>query len=86
MSFSISFLIRSQGADFGFELNEFDPFFNFRATEFIVENGYSEYFEWHDDLARPKAKIIPAPIILEAATFLFSAFIPLKNKYTASNP
>jgi dolichyl-diphosphooligosaccharide--protein glycosyltransferase len=51
LSFSISFLIRSQGADFGFELNEFDPFFNFRATEFIVENGYSEYFEWHDDLS-----------------------------------
>ena len=51
LSFSISFLIRSQNADFGFELNEFDPFFNFRATEFIVENGYSEYFEWHDDLS-----------------------------------
>ena len=51
LSFSISFLIRSQGADYGFELNEFDPFFNFRATEFIVENGYSEYFEWHDDFS-----------------------------------
>jgi dolichyl-diphosphooligosaccharide--protein glycosyltransferase len=39
LSFSISFMIRSQGADYGFELNEFDPFYNFRATEFIVENG-----------------------------------------------
>ena len=48
LSFSISFLIRSQGADYGFELNEFDPFFNFRATEYIVENGFSEYFQWHD--------------------------------------
>ena len=28
------------------ELMEFDPFFNFRATEYIVENGFSEYFEW----------------------------------------
>ena len=28
---------------------EFDPFFNFRATEYIVENGLSEYFEWNDD-------------------------------------
>ena len=35
--------------EYGFELNEFDPFFNFRATEYLVENGYSEYFEWHDD-------------------------------------
>ncbi len=35
LSFSISFLIRSQGAEYGSELNEFDPFFDFRATEFI---------------------------------------------------
>ena len=38
-----------QPADYGFELNEFDPFFNFRATKFIVDNGYVEYFAWHDD-------------------------------------
>ena len=48
LAFSTSFLIRSQNAEFGFELNEFDPFFNFRATEYIVENGLSEYFQWHD--------------------------------------
>ena len=49
LAFSVSFLIRSQPAEYGFELNEFDPFFNFRATEYIVENGFSEYFQWHDD-------------------------------------
>ena len=49
LSFSVSFLIRSQPANYGFELNEFDPFFNFRATEYIVENGFSEYFQWNDD-------------------------------------
>jgi len=49
LSFSVSFLIRSQPANYGFELNEFDPFFNFRATEYIVQNGFSEYFEWNDD-------------------------------------
>ena len=49
LSFSTSFFLRSQQANHGFELNEFDPFFNFRATEYIVENGFSEYFEWHDD-------------------------------------
>ena len=48
LAFSISFLIRSQPADYGNELMEFDPFFNFRATEYIVENGLSEYFTWHD--------------------------------------
>ncbi len=51
LSFSITFMIRSQGADYGFELNEFDPFFNFRATEFIVENGILEYYQWHDDMS-----------------------------------
>ena len=49
LAFSTSFLIRNQPAEYGNELNEFDPFFNFRATEYIVENGFFEYFEWHDD-------------------------------------
>ena len=49
LAFSTSMLIRSQPAQYGNELNEFDPFFNFRATEYIVENGFVEYFEWHDD-------------------------------------
>ena len=49
LAFSVSFLIRSQPANYGSELNEFDPFFNFRATEYIVENGFFAYFEWNDD-------------------------------------
>jgi len=49
LSFSTSFLIRMQPTQYGFELNEFDPFFNFRATEYLVENGFEKYFEWHDD-------------------------------------
>ena len=48
LAFSATFLIRTQPIQYGFELNEFDPFFNFRATEYIVENGLVEYFEWHD--------------------------------------
>jgi len=51
LAFSTSFLIRFQPADFGWELNEFDPFFNFRATEFIVNNGMNSYFEWNDELS-----------------------------------
>ena len=49
LSFSISYSIKSKPLDYGNELHEFDPFFNFRATEYMVENGFSEYFEWHDD-------------------------------------
>jgi len=49
LAFSVSMLIRSQPMEYGYQLNEFDPFFNFRATEYIVENGVLEYFQWHDD-------------------------------------
>ena len=51
MSFTISALIRSQPAEYGLELNEYDPFFNYRATEFLVENGVDEYDAWHDELS-----------------------------------
>ncbi|HJJ22636.1 MAG TPA: hypothetical protein OQH54_02840 [Nitrosopumilus sp.] len=51
LSFTVSFLLRSQAADFGFELNEFDPFFNYRATQYVVDNGIGAYFEWNDTLS-----------------------------------
>jgi dolichyl-diphosphooligosaccharide--protein glycosyltransferase len=41
-------MLRSQVLDYGYELHEFDPFFNFRATEFLVNNGLVEYYDWHD--------------------------------------
>jgi len=51
LCFSLTFIIRVQPLEYGFELNEFDPFFNYRATDFIVENGLPAYLEWHDDLS-----------------------------------
>jgi len=51
LAFTVSFLLRSQAADFGFELNEFDPFFNYRATQYVVDNGIGAYFEWNDSLS-----------------------------------
>ena len=51
LSFSISLILRSQILDYGTELHEFDPFFNFRATEFLVNNGLLEYLDWHDVLS-----------------------------------
>ncbi len=51
LSFTVSFLLRSQPASYGFELNEFDPFFNYRATQYIVDNGIGAYFEWNDSLS-----------------------------------
>jgi dolichyl-diphosphooligosaccharide--protein glycosyltransferase len=51
ISFSVSFLIRSQSLHYGFELNEFDPFFNLRATQFLLDHGLDDYFAWHDDMS-----------------------------------
>ena len=44
-------MLRIQPLEYGFELAEFDPFFNYRATQFVVENGLPAYLEWHDDLS-----------------------------------
>jgi len=49
LSVSISMMIRSGPAVYGFELFEFDPFFNYRATEYILENGTDAYFNWIDE-------------------------------------
>ena len=48
---AVAFLIRAQPAQYGFELNEFDPFFNYRATLYMVENGIPAYYEWHDTMS-----------------------------------
>ena len=48
LAFSIAFILRAYPIKYGFYLNEFDPFFDFRATEYIVNNGYGPYLEWHD--------------------------------------
>eukprot|EP01130_Rhizamoeba_saxonica_P008432 TRINITY_DN3413_c0_g1_i1.p1 TRINITY_DN3413_c0_g1~~TRINITY_DN3413_c0_g1_i1.p1 ORF type:complete len:733 (-),score=138.09 TRINITY_DN3413_c0_g1_i1:25-2223(-) len=34
---------------YGNVIHEFDPWFNYRATEYLVENGLSEFFNWFDD-------------------------------------
>ena len=51
LAFTLSFLLRSQSIHYGFELNEFDPFFNYRATQYIVDNGVNAYFKWNDTLS-----------------------------------
>ncbi len=74
---SISFMLRSQPADYGYELNEFDPFFNYRATQFIVDNGFAEYFSWHDDMSwHPKGRNVSggSQVVLHA-TAAYTYFI-----------
>ena len=49
LAVTTSALTRAQPAEYGFALHEFDPYFNYRATEFLVNNGYNAYLEWNDD-------------------------------------
>ena len=49
ISFSLTFMIRMEPLGSGYQLDEFDPFFNYRATQFMIENGLPAYLEWEDD-------------------------------------
>ena len=49
LSVSISMTVRSTPLQYGSELFEFDPFYNFRATEYLVNNGAEAYFGWFDE-------------------------------------
>ncbi|MFQ6011522.1 MAG: STT3 domain-containing protein [Nitrososphaerales archaeon] len=53
--FIIAIILRVFPAKYGFFLNEFDPYFDYRAADFIVERiqsnglaGIGEYFRWTD--------------------------------------
>ena len=74
LSFSLACMLRALPLEYGFELNEFDPFFNYRATEFMVENGLSAYLEWHDDLSwHPYGRDVSADsqVMLHTSTAMF---------------
>merc|ERR1719282_1938635 len=34
--------------DFGMIIHEFDPWFNYRAAEYMAEHGISKFFKWYD--------------------------------------
>lgn len=34
--------------DFGYTIHEFDPWFNYRAAEYLAEHGTSKFFKWYD--------------------------------------
>ena len=74
LSVSISMLIRSTPMDYGLELFEFDPFFNFRATEYIIENGYDAYTNWIDEKSwHPFGRDISenSQVVLHVTTSIF---------------
>merc|ERR1719454_1952924 len=34
--------------DFGHTIHEFDPWFNYRATEYLAEHGIAKFNKWYD--------------------------------------
>lgn len=78
LAFATAFMMRSFPLQYGLYLNEFDPYFDYRATKFLVENGVSEYFAWHDTKSwypegRPIAETSQTGLHISAA-FLYKAF------------
>jgi len=44
-------LIRLMPLRWGFFLSEFDPYFQYRMTDYVVKNGFQAWFSWHDDMS-----------------------------------
>ena len=58
--------------NFGRVIHEFDPYFNFRATEYLVDNGWKKFINWYDErswypLGRPVGTTIYPGLQITAA-------------------
>ena len=82
-SFFISYGIRAQPLKYGMEIDEFDPYFNFRATTYLHENGLEAYMNWHDELSwyptgRDVAETSQVMLHVTAAT-LYQPFVDIMS-------
>ncbi len=60
LAFTSALIVRFYPAKYGFYLNEFDPYFDYRATKYIVDNGLDAYWHWHDRMSwYPEGRNIP---------------------------
>src|SRR5918912_254048 len=60
IAFTTAFIMRSYPSKYGFYLNEFDPYFDYRATKYIVDHGLDAYWKWHDTMTwYPEGRNIP---------------------------
>eukprot|EP00039_Didymoeca_costata_P005751 m.84207 g.84207 ORF g.84207 m.84207 type:complete len:226 (-) comp12958_c0_seq1:1745-2422(-) len=71
---AIAFNIRMAAVNkYGMVIHEFDPWFNYRATEYLVDNGYSKFSTWYDDkvwwpLGRPVGSTVYPGMMITAST------------------
>ncbi|MEW6604059.1 MAG: peptidylprolyl isomerase [Thermoproteota archaeon] len=60
LAFTSALIMRFYPVKYGFYLNEFDPYFDYRATKFIIDNGLDAYWQWHDTMSwYPEGRPIP---------------------------
>src|SRR5919199_2299827 len=78
LAFTSAVIIRFYPVKYGYYLNEFDPYFDYRATKFIVDNGLGAYWHWHDTMSwYPEGRNVPATsqsVLHIAAALLYEAF------------
>ncbi|CAH8484200.1 Dolichyl-diphosphooligosaccharide--protein glycosyltransferase subunit stt3a [Schistosoma haematobium] len=57
-------------------IHEFDPYFNYRTTRFMTENGFYQFHNWFDDMAwYPLGRIIGGTIypgLMMTSSFIYS--------------
>jgi dolichyl-diphosphooligosaccharide--protein glycosyltransferase len=51
LTFVVALAVRLLPLRFGFYLSEFDPYLQWRMTEYIVKNGFLAWFNWHDTMS-----------------------------------
>lgn len=56
---------------YGRVIHEFDPWFNYRATEYLVKNGYDKFNTWFDD---ESWYVVPFPLFFRFFFFSLHAF------------
>jgi len=78
IAFSTAFIMRSYPIKYDYYLNEFDPYFDYRATKYIVDNGLDAYWQWHDTMSwYPEGRDVPGTsqaVLHITAAYLYQAF------------
>ena len=78
LAFSSALIMRFYPSKYGYYLNEFDPYFDYRATKFIVDNGLDAYWQWHDTMSwYPEGRDVPGTsqaVLHITAAYLYQAF------------
>ncbi|HKX81836.1 MAG TPA: peptidylprolyl isomerase [Nitrososphaera sp.] len=78
LAFTSALIMRFYPIKYGYVLNEFDPYFDYRATQFILDNGLDAYWTWHDDMSwYPEGRDVAATsqsVLHITAAYLYQAF------------